>query len=105
MFLQGPIVIVAEKPVEGLIQAFSDAGAYPVVETHWIDAPSAIASIKPSAVVITDANGVSPKAAEALAKSLSESEPYLLRSCACATTPCRRSPACCRSARKLPSDR
>lgn len=77
MFLQGPIIVVAEKPVEGLIQAFSDAGAYPVVETPWAKAPVAIDSIKPSAVVITDANGTSPKIVEALTQSVSRAQPYL----------------------------
>lgn len=60
MFLQGPIVIIAENPVDGLIQAFMDAGAYPVVEARWAAAPAAIDEIKPSAVVITDADGASP---------------------------------------------
>src|SRR5689334_25428228 len=77
MFLQGPIVIVAEKPVEGLIQAFSDAGAYPVVEAPWAKAPAAIDAIKPSAVIITDADGASPKFVGALTQSLSKAQPYL----------------------------
>jgi GGDEF domain-containing protein len=77
MFLQGPIVIVAEKSVEGLIQAFSGAGAYPVVEAPWAKAPAAIDSINPSAVVITDADGASPKFVNALMQSLSKSVPYL----------------------------
>lgn len=77
MFLQGPIVIVAEKPVDGLVQAFTAAGAYPVVEAPWGDAPTAIDEIKPSAVVITDADGASPKFAQALTRRLSETVPYL----------------------------
>jgi hypothetical protein len=77
MFLQGPIVIVAEKPVDGLIQAFSDAGAYPVVEAPWAKAPAAIESIKPSAVVITDADGATPKAIDPLTKCLAKAQPYL----------------------------
>jgi hypothetical protein len=32
MSLQGPILIVADKPAGGLAQAFVDAGAFPVIE-------------------------------------------------------------------------
>ena len=77
MFLQGPIVVVAEKPVEGLIQALSGAGAYPVVEAPWAKAPSAIDAIKPSAVVITDTDGASPKFIETLTQSVLKARPFL----------------------------
>jgi len=77
MFLQGPIVIVAEKPVDGMIQAFTDAGAYPVVETRWTEAPSAIDEIKPSAVVIADSDGGALGLVHALTQRFANAGPYL----------------------------
>ena len=35
MSLQGPILIVANKPTGALAQAFTDAGAFPIVEASW----------------------------------------------------------------------
>src|SRR5712692_3074725 len=77
MSLQGPIVIVAERPAAGLVHAFTAAGAFPIIEARWPDAPAAVHSIKPSAVVVTDPNPADPAAAEALARCVAEAEPYL----------------------------
>src|SRR5438046_2340009 len=77
MSLQGPIVIVAERPAAGLVHAFTAAGAFPIIETRWPDAPAAINSIKPSALVVTDLNAADPVAAEALAQCVAQAEPYL----------------------------
>ena len=41
MSLQGPILIVAGRPGSELVQAFADAGASPVVEACWAEAPAA----------------------------------------------------------------
>ena len=76
MSLQGPIVVVAEKPAGGLVQAFTAAGAFPVVETCWADAPSAVASIKPSAVVLAEPETPDPAAAYALEAQIAACEPY-----------------------------
>src|SRR6185295_12604257 len=76
MSLQGPIVVVAEKPAEGLVQAFTAAGAFPVVEARWADAAGAVASIKPSAVVLAEPAQPEGAAAQALAAQIAASEAY-----------------------------
>ncbi len=77
MSLQGPIVVVAEKPAEGLVQAFTAAGAFPVVETRWADAPDAVASIKPSAVVLAEPQAPDAAVARALEAQVAASETYM----------------------------
>jgi hypothetical protein len=52
MSLQGPLIVVAEQPASGLVEALSAAGAFPIVETKWADAPAAFLTVKPTAVVI-----------------------------------------------------
>jgi hypothetical protein len=54
MSLQGPIIVVAENPVTDLTQALSAAGAFPIVEAKWADAPTAFVAVKPAAVVIAE---------------------------------------------------
>jgi hypothetical protein len=54
MSLQGPLIVVAEHPAAGLVEALSAAGAFPIVETKWVDAPAAFLTVKPSAVVIAE---------------------------------------------------
>jgi GGDEF domain-containing protein len=76
MSLQGPIVVVAEKPVEGLVKAFADAGAFPVVEARWADAAGAVASIKPSAVVLAEPAQPEAAAAQALTTQIAACEAY-----------------------------
>jgi hypothetical protein len=46
--------VVAENPAAGLMQALSAAGAFPIVETKWADAPTAFVAVKPSAVIIAE---------------------------------------------------
>ena len=77
MSLQGPIVVVAEQSQAALLQALAGAGAFPVIEARLTDAPAAVASIKPSAVVLADAEPVDPKAAQALAEEIRRTEPFL----------------------------
>jgi hypothetical protein len=55
MSLQGPIIVVAERPATDLVEALSAAGAFPVVETTWADAPTAFVAVKPAGVVIAEA--------------------------------------------------
>src|SRR6185437_10793866 len=64
MSLQGPIVVVAENPAAGLVEALSAAGAFPIVETTWIDAPTAFLAVKPSAVILAE-SGAAPSEASA----------------------------------------
>jgi hypothetical protein len=54
MSLQGPLIVVAERPATGLAEALSAAGAFPIVETKWADAPAAFLTVKPSAVVVAE---------------------------------------------------
>ena len=54
MSLQGPLIVVAEHPATELIEALSAAGAFPIVETKWADAPTAFVAVKPAAVVIAE---------------------------------------------------
>ncbi len=54
MSLQGPLIVVAEKPATDLVQALSRAGAFPIVETNWADAPTAFVSVKPAAIIIAE---------------------------------------------------
>ena len=76
MSLQGPIVVVAEKPAEGLVQALTLAGAFPVVEARWTDAPGAVASIKPSAVVLAEPQAPDAATVQALEAQIAASEAY-----------------------------
>jgi hypothetical protein len=54
MSLQGPIVVVADGPAADVTDALSAAGAFPIIETTWSDAPNAFVSVNPAAVVIAD---------------------------------------------------
>src|ERR1700686_3532607 len=54
MSLQGPMIVVAENPATDLVEALRAAGAFPIVEAKWADAPTAFVSIKPAAVVIAE---------------------------------------------------
>jgi hypothetical protein len=54
MSLQGPLLVVAEQSVTGLVEALSGAGAFPIVEAKWADAPTAFLTVKPSAVLIAE---------------------------------------------------
>ena len=77
MSLQGPLIVVAEKPASGLVSALGTAGAFPIVETRWADAPSALASIKPAAVILAEADSANPKALVALAQQIGRAEPFI----------------------------
>src|SRR5258707_11221925 len=54
MSLQGPLIVVAENPATELVAALSAAGAFPIVEANWTDAPTAFVAVKPAAVVIAE---------------------------------------------------
>jgi GGDEF domain-containing protein len=54
MSLQGPLIVVAEQPASDLVEALSVAGAFPIVEAKWADAPAAFLTVKPAAVVIAE---------------------------------------------------
>ena len=54
MSLQGPLIVIAEQPAAELVQALSVAGAFPIVESKWVDAPAAFVTVKPAAIVIAE---------------------------------------------------
>src|SRR5947207_13216686 len=57
MALLGPMVMIAENSAADLVDVLAAAGAFPIVETPWADAPAAIAEIQPVALAIADPNG------------------------------------------------
>jgi len=54
MSMQGPLIVVAEQPATELVEALSTAGAFPIVESKWADAPAAFVTVKPAAIVIAE---------------------------------------------------
>src|SRR4249919_996751 len=54
MSLQGPLIVVAEQPAAELVEALSTAGAFPIIESKWADAPAAFVTVKPAAIVIAE---------------------------------------------------
>jgi GGDEF domain-containing protein len=48
------MIVVAENPATDLVEALSAAGAFPIVQAKWADAPTAFVSVKPAAVVIAE---------------------------------------------------
>src|SRR6266852_9355854 len=57
MALLGPMVVVAENSAADLIDVLGKAGAFPIFETRWADAPAAIVEIQPVALAIADPQG------------------------------------------------
>jgi hypothetical protein len=55
MSLQGPLIVVADRPATEFTSAVSVAGAFPIVESTWADAPTAFVAVKPAAIVIAEA--------------------------------------------------
>jgi hypothetical protein len=76
MSLQGPILIVAGRLTNTLAKAFGDAGASPVIEASWAGAITAMAEVRPAAVVIPEPDSDNPSAAEALSGLILEAAPY-----------------------------
>jgi hypothetical protein len=71
MALQGSFVVVADSPAPDVVEALRAAGGFPIVEAHWADAPAALASVEPEAVVLAD-SCADPNRAAAFAKALAE---------------------------------
>jgi len=67
MSLQGPLIVVADHPASALVEALSAAGAFPIVEAKWADAPTAFVAVKPAGVVIAEPG---PAPSEAAARML-----------------------------------
>ena len=77
MSLQGPILIVANEPAGGLAQAFTDAGAFPVIEASWAGAETAAAEVKPSAIVLSEPDAADSDAALAIARHVAAAVPFI----------------------------
>ena len=77
MSLQGPILIVANKPAAGLAQAFTDAGAFPIIEASWAGAQTAAAEVKPSAIVLSEPDAADNAAALALSRHIAKVTPFV----------------------------
>ena len=71
MALQGPFAVIADSPAPEVVDALRAAGAFPIIETTWTDAPSALAAVEPEAVILADACPDGSRAA-ALADLLGE---------------------------------
>ncbi|MGA9457810.1 MAG: GGDEF domain-containing protein [Pseudolabrys sp.] len=54
MSLQVPLIVVAEQPAAELVEALSTAGAFPIVESKWADAPAAFVTVKPAGIIIAE---------------------------------------------------
>ena len=71
MALLGPMVVVAEDSAADLLDMLGKAGAFPIVETGWADAPAAIAEIQPAALVLADADAApNPRLVRALTQCI-----------------------------------
>ncbi len=55
MALQGPFAVIADTAARDIVEALRAAGAFPIIEATWSDAPAALASVEPEAVVLADA--------------------------------------------------
>jgi hypothetical protein len=71
MALLGPMVVVAETSAADVLDVLGKAGAFPIVETRWADAPAAIAEIQPVALAVADPQGKpSPRHVHAVTQSI-----------------------------------
>jgi hypothetical protein len=77
MSLEGPLLVVAEKPAGGLVKALTDAGAFPVVEARWAQAGAAATEIKPSAVVVCEPDANDNDAVSTMCRQLSAAKPIV----------------------------
>jgi hypothetical protein len=77
MSLQGPVLIVTEKPAGPLAQALADAGAFPVIETAWIEAATALAEIKPAAIIAAEPSADQLPYAKALIAKAAVALPFV----------------------------
>jgi hypothetical protein len=71
MALQGPFVVIADSPAPDVVAALRAAGAFPIIEVSWADAPAALASVEPEAVVLAEPCA-DPKRAAALIRALAD---------------------------------
>ena len=71
MALLGPMVVVAEHSATALVEMLGKAGAFPVVEANWAEAPAAIAEIQPAALLLAESDpSPDARAVEAVIKKI-----------------------------------
>lgn len=70
MAMLGPMVVVAEQPATELIDALEKAGAFPIVESGWADAPAALTEIQPVALAIAEPVAPDPRHQRALQEAI-----------------------------------
>ena len=70
MALQGPFAVIADHAARDVVEALRAAGAYPIVEARWVDAPAVLKARPPQAVILAEACPDRARAS-ALAKALS----------------------------------
>lgn len=54
MALQGPFVVVADSPASDVVAVLRADGAYPIIETSWADAATALVTVEPEGVVLAE---------------------------------------------------
>jgi len=54
MALQGPFAVIADSQAPDVVDALRAAGAFPIIEATWTDAPGALAAVEPEAVVLAE---------------------------------------------------
>ena len=79
MAFLGPMVVVAETSAADLVTVLEKAGAFPIVEVKFADAPAAVAEIQPVALVVADPTlAVDARSLAALAKKIdNKNAPYM----------------------------
>jgi hypothetical protein len=84
MSLQGPVIVVAESPATALVETLSAAGAFPIVEARWTDAPTAFIAVKPAAVVIAEpGRPLSESSARMLSRQIATADGPIVPAIAC----------------------
>src|SRR5579872_3268002 len=80
MALQGSFVVVSDNPATEMVEALRGAGGFPIVEADWAEAPAALSSVEPEAVLVADASADAGRVAafaKALADRLKSERPFM----------------------------
>jgi hypothetical protein len=78
MPLQGPLLVIAENPAAEVVDGLAAAGAFPVLQIDWQNAPTALAEIQPAAVILAEPDAVAdPKIAEAFRRAIEKASPIV----------------------------
>jgi hypothetical protein len=78
MPLQGPLLVIAENPAAEVVDGLAAAGAFPVLQIDWQNAPTALAEIQPAAVILAEPDAIAdPKIAEAFRRAIEKASPIV----------------------------